>query len=147
MPEIETITDRLKKYRSYKKYRNKEFERICGLSNGYLNSTSNPGSKLLEQILVACSDLNRDWVLLGKGEMIIEEPFHDIVADINKGIELTDLIKLTKKNKEMGNTIRELEAKIEDLKRQNEDKDQIIHMLLNNNRGGEMEERKKGSAI
>jgi hypothetical protein len=50
-----------------------EFERKCGLSNGYLNSSKgNFGAKKLDDILRAFPMLNRDWLLTGEGEMLNE---------------------------------------------------------------------------
>lgn len=54
-----------------------EFERKCGLSNGYLNSSKgNFGAKKLDDILRVFPSLNRDWLLTGEGEMMI--PSFDI---------------------------------------------------------------------
>lgn len=51
-----------------------EFERKCMLSNGYLNSVNNIGSKKIEQMLVAYPELNREWLLFGSGDMLNEKP-------------------------------------------------------------------------
>lgn len=48
-----------------------KFEKLCGLSNGYINnSKGNFGSAKIEDILKACDDLNRSWLLTGEGEML-----------------------------------------------------------------------------
>jgi len=146
MPEIETITDRLKKYRSYKKYKNNEFERICGLSNGYLNSTSSPGSKILEQILEACKDLNRAWVLTGEGKMIIEEPFHDIFKDVTKPTKNEQIINMERYIKNLEGQISYLHGRIEFYTSELSKKDHIIETLMKTNCAGCFE-GKKGSAI
>lgn len=51
------------------------FERLCGLSNGYIkNSSGNFGTKKIEDILRIFPELNRDWLLSGAGEM--KTPLH-----------------------------------------------------------------------
>lgn len=48
-----------------------EFERRCGLGNGYLRGSSgNFGAKKLDDILRVFPMLNRDWLLTGNGEML-----------------------------------------------------------------------------
>ena len=47
-----------------------EFERVCGLSNGYINSIRNTiGSKGATLILDRFPNVNRSWLVLGEGEM------------------------------------------------------------------------------
>jgi phage repressor protein C with HTH and peptisase S24 domain len=70
MPDNKTISERIKEYRDSKKIKKTHFEALCGLSNGYLNSVSSPSAEKLEAILRVCSDLNREWVITGVGEMI-----------------------------------------------------------------------------
>lgn len=66
-----------------------EFERKCMLSNGYLNSVNNIGSKKIEQMLVAYPELNREWLLFGSGEMLNEKPNNEpqntanIIGDVS----------------------------------------------------------------
>lgn len=49
-----------------------EFERNCGLSNGYLNSIRNGiGSKGLALILNTYPRVNRSWLIFGEGEMFV----------------------------------------------------------------------------
>lgn len=65
------IKERLYNYISHKKMRNSEFERLAGLSNGYLNNLKHtPGIDKIENILRAFPDLNREWLLTGRGNMI-----------------------------------------------------------------------------
>lgn len=63
-----------------------EFERICGLSNGYTrNLGKTPGAEKLEQILKAFPRINRNWLLTGEGEMFIGTitQSNNIAANIN----------------------------------------------------------------
>ena len=70
MPDNKTISERIKEYRDSKKFKKSQFDALCGLSNGYLNSVSSPSAEKLEAIIRVCSDLNREWVLTGKGPML-----------------------------------------------------------------------------
>lgn len=48
-----------------------EFERLCGLSNGYVRKVKNSlGKRGLSDILRKFPELNSDWLLTGKGEML-----------------------------------------------------------------------------
>lgn len=48
-----------------------EFERVCGLSNGYVSKISKSiGYKGLEKILEHFPQVNKNWILYGEGEML-----------------------------------------------------------------------------
>ena len=50
-----------------------EFERVCGLSNGYVNSIRNTiGSKGIAQILAQFPQVNKSWLVFGDGEMFVD---------------------------------------------------------------------------
>lgn len=53
----------------------KEFEESCGLSYGYMSKNlargSAIGSDMLEKIATAHPDLNMNWLITGKGYMIV----------------------------------------------------------------------------
>ena len=47
-----------------------EFERVCGLSNGYVNNIRNTiGSKGVAQIIAQFPQVNKTWLVFGEGEM------------------------------------------------------------------------------
>lgn len=49
-----------------------EFERVCGLSNGYINSIRNTiGSKGIVKILEQFPQVNKAWLVLGEGNMFV----------------------------------------------------------------------------
>lgn len=51
-----------------------EFERVCGLSNGYVNSIRNTiGSKGVAQIIAQFPQVNKSWLVFGDGEMFIDD--------------------------------------------------------------------------
>jgi hypothetical protein len=67
----ETVKDRLTRFRQYKELGQGKFERLSGLSNGYLTQLRKaPGSEKLQRILCAFPELNRTWLLTGEGDML-----------------------------------------------------------------------------
>lgn len=70
----ETVKDRLTRFRQYKKLGQGKFEKLSGLSNGYLTQLRKaPGSEKLQRILCAFPDLNRTWLLTGEGDMLVQK--------------------------------------------------------------------------
>lgn len=66
-----TIKDRIEEFISIEGIKRATFEKACGISNGYLrNLKSNPGEKIIENILNAYPKINRIWLLAGEGEML-----------------------------------------------------------------------------
>lgn len=64
-----------------------EFERVCGLSNGYVNSIRNTiGSKGIAQILAQFPQVNKSWLVFGEGEMFVDNKGEMINAPINQEI-------------------------------------------------------------
>jgi len=71
----ETIKDRTLEFIKYKNISVKEFEIVCGLSNGYVtNMRKGFGADKLNNVLSAYPELNRDWLLYNEGEMINKSP-------------------------------------------------------------------------
>ena len=67
----ETVKERLKKFIAVKGISIREFERSCGLSNGYYKMLrSAPSVDKLSVILRAYPELSREWLLTGEGEML-----------------------------------------------------------------------------
>lgn len=72
MNEIaQRVKDRLSMFIDYLGLTNSAFEKRCGLSNGYIrNFKGNLGGKKLEDILITFPELNKEWLLFGKGHML-----------------------------------------------------------------------------
>lgn len=57
------------------------FERLAGLSNGYVSAMKGTfGVEKLENILRAFPDLNREWLLYGRGEMLLADAPQNVTA-------------------------------------------------------------------
>ena len=67
----------------------REFEKKCGLSNGYLRSLRNaPSLDKINGIIEAYPDINKTWLLSGEGSMI-----EDYVAARQKKLEESGMLK------------------------------------------------------
>jgi len=65
------MKERLIEFLSYLEIGQTKFEEKVGLSRGFVNTLKdNPTVKTIEKILVAYPELNKDWLIDGKGEMI-----------------------------------------------------------------------------
>lgn len=74
------INERFEKFFKYKHITRSDFEKQCGLSNGYTrNLRDSPSSKKLKDILTAFPEINPLWLQTGIGEMI--------VGDVNSPVE------------------------------------------------------------
>lgn len=66
-----TVKQRLVLYLKHRGIGQNKFERLAGLSNGYIsNLKSSPSPEKLTMIFNVSDDLNRDWLLYGEGEML-----------------------------------------------------------------------------
>lgn len=101
-----------------------EFERLCGLSNGYTrNLGTTPGVDKLEKILRQFPNVNRFWLLTGEGDMIYPNINQknsngpNVIGDNNfsesTNKELLDIIK--KKDEQIDRLITLLERNTKNL--------------------------------
>ena len=66
------INERFEKFFEYKGIKRSEFERRCGLSNGYTrNLRDSPKSEKMKDILNTFPEINPIWLHTGEGEMIL----------------------------------------------------------------------------
>jgi len=74
------INERFEKFFEYKGITRSDFEKKCGLSNGYTrNLRDSPSSKKLKDILTAFPEINPLWLQTGDGDML--------VGDVNSGVK------------------------------------------------------------
>lgn len=68
------VKGRLYSYIEHKGITVRDFERGASLSNGYVSSIRKSiGANSLDKILEQYTDINRDWLLYGEGEMLVED--------------------------------------------------------------------------
>ena len=68
---MQNVKERLISYIETKNEKKAHFERNIGASNGYINSIKNSISPdFLEKISTIYPDLNFEWLLIGKGNML-----------------------------------------------------------------------------
>lgn len=70
-----TVKQRLMEFIYSKGISQSRFERLCGMSNGYINNLKKSlGAEKLQNILKAFPELNTEWLLYGEGEMLKSTP-------------------------------------------------------------------------
>lgn len=118
-----SITSRLEEFLAFKGISNQKFEKLIGMSNGsfaiQVKRNGSIGSAKLEKCLIEFPEINAEWLLTGKGEMLksfdkVSEPG----ANYNRANE-TDLVHFVDKNEQL----------IEHLNNLIRDKDKIINLL------------------
>jgi len=66
--------ERIYQYIDYKKINKSDFEKKCGISNGYLGKmhqrNADIGESILVQIIEYCPDISPEWLIIGQGTMI-----------------------------------------------------------------------------
>lgn len=126
-----TTKERTLGFIAYKGLSVKKFEEMCGLSNGYVNSMkSGYGSNKLLQVLRAFPELNRDWLVYGEGEMLVEsvtiESLPDTYIEMSGSCvsEKSDVLEA-----ELRAQIEKLEAKVDKLNQELGEKSALIRLL------------------
>ena len=72
-----TALERLQEYLDFKKIPAARLEKMAGLANGYIRKNKGSLSSVkLADILSVLPDLNGDWLLTGRGEMLIDDMRH-----------------------------------------------------------------------
>ena len=76
-----TVKQRLIDYLAFKKIGQNRFEKMAGVSNGYIHNLKNaPKTPILTKILQAAPDLNRVWLLTGEGDMLLRHDEASVVT-------------------------------------------------------------------
>lgn len=79
-----TTKDRLKEFLSYKKIGRNKFEAKLGLANGYMSSKGiTITSEVIEKTSSEYPELNLDWLITGKGEMLKNTTQVEIIQENN----------------------------------------------------------------
>ena len=74
----ESVKERIIKYLEFKNIGRNRFEKLAGISLGYITNLKNaPKKDILEKILHASPDLNKVWLLTGEGNMIVSNEEKD----------------------------------------------------------------------
>lgn len=117
------VKDRLSEFIAYLGLNNSTFEKRCGLSNGYIrNFKGNLGTQKLEGILKEFPQLNKEWLLFGKGSMLIDsenQPENPVEEQPQDRTMLDRLFAIVESQKDDINTliqlVKEKDSKIEEL--------------------------------
>jgi len=115
------VKERIKQFIDFKQLSERKFSKKISPSETYFTSTKTIGSDKLEKIAENFPELNMDWVITGRGEMIIkEEQITDPLpvaaehqAEYKTKLDLLqdEVIILQKQVIDQMKTIRELEFK------------------------------------
>lgn len=93
-----TVIQRLKEYLKAKKMGQNRFEKLAGISTGYIANVRNaPGADHLLKILNAAPDLNKVWLLTGDGEMLTSNATPAHVSDLEEYTETKNGLKFYKR--------------------------------------------------
>ena len=95
--EQNSVKNRLLQFLEYKNLSQKRFEEICGLSNGYVNNIrkSIKLDTFNEKIEPNFPELNRNWLLLGDGEMLVQNTPEEEPEEED---ELVSFLRVERKN-------------------------------------------------
>lgn len=120
-----TVIDRIFEYMKYCRLSAYNFEKTCGIANGYLKKQAKGkgtiGSEILEKILDKYRDLSLSWLITGKGNMLLET-----YSDEESG---PSVLAEPEAQYVTQNTIQLLKDKITILENTIADKDKIISLL------------------
>jgi transcriptional regulator with XRE-family HTH domain len=118
---IMRIVDRLKEYLDSRNITHSTFQKVCGLSNGYLSNQLRAkgaiGSDIILKIHTAYAELSLIWLLTGKGDMILRYS-NQIVQE--------EEARYTSEKDEL---IKVLRSQVKLLEANTADKDRIIRLL------------------
>lgn len=113
-----SVKERIKLFAKSKNISIREFERVTGLNYGYVNAirVSMQPDKI-EGIASHFKDLNVEWLLTGKGEMLINEETESSTSfDGNSDTNYMDIIKSQQRTIDtLSQTIASQQRMIEDM--------------------------------
>jgi hypothetical protein len=89
-----TVKDRVREFVKFKGITMSQFERMCGLSVGYVNAMRvSFGKDYLNNVLKQFPELNREWLLYGEGEMLKSGNFSQNQKKVTQNNENGDNIQ------------------------------------------------------
>ena len=89
-----TVKDRVREFVKFKGITMSQFERMCGLSVGYVNAMRvSFGKDYLNNVLKQFPELNREWLLYGEGEMLKSGNFSQNQEKVTQNNENGDNIQ------------------------------------------------------
>lgn len=119
---VMSVKDRLLEFIRYLDIPILVFEKNCSMSNGYVSSIRKGlGHKKLQEVLNRYPQLNKEWLLEGKGKMLNDS----VVSQVDNNNNDLQRIVLLEEKIQMLTTIIEQKDKLL------EQKDKIIEQLLN----------------
>ena len=128
--------DRIFQYINFKGLNKSEFERNTSISNGYLakqlQRKADIGESILISILEYCPEINPEWLLTGKGNMLKEADIKTVSQSIvgnNNQLAGTG-IKIKNNQNNKAYDYQNLINTISDLKKQIENRDKMINKLI-----------------
>ncbi len=125
-----SVKERLKKFIKSQGMTISGFEKIIGVSNGYVNSISKGiGGEVLLSVLEKTPNLNVEWLLTGKGNMLRTQEKTSIVNTATNGGSNVSI--QGSENTRVGEQNSELLEIIKEQSKQLNEKDKQIEKLLN----------------
>jgi transcriptional regulator with XRE-family HTH domain len=120
------VIDRLQEYLTRKNISPYNFEKNCGIANGYLSKQmkgkGSIGSEIINKIKEKYKDLNITWLLTGEGQMLTSHFY--VQSDQVSALAENEVVYETQQH-----TIKTLREKILILESALADKEKIIKLL------------------
>lgn len=100
----------------------RKFYLKTGLSNGFLDKQRDIGVSKVENILQAYPDVNPMWLLLGKGDIFMEDKDDSVLQKITQADQKEDIEHLRKEIEHLNEKLKEKEERLKD-------KEEIIRLM------------------
>ncbi|CAA0144823.1 conserved hypothetical protein [Tenacibaculum maritimum] len=94
------ITERILKFIEYKGINKSRFYRETGLSNGFLDKVKDIGCSKIEYILNSYPEINIEWLVLGRGDMINQKNSDNFDSISAENTNILNVSKNVSKNNE-----------------------------------------------
>jgi len=118
-----TVGQRIKFFREKNKFSVTDFAHLLKISErnvyNYEADKTSPHMSFWESLFLVFEDLNAKWMLTGKGQMLLAEgdqQVHESALTYMKKEELTDILLLIQRVKELGNKVDHLESELANLR-------------------------------